>query len=178
MNIMSNNVSIIKANETFSDLLSEIAKITFIESHGSSAESEDINNYVAENYSIDNLKKELQDSANIYHILYYNHQIAGYSKIILNSPYKNSKTKNVSKLERIYLLKRFYNLGLGQKLFEFNVSFIKENKQTGIWLFVWKKNQRAITFYQKNGFVSIDSYDFKISKNHSNPNHLMFLNLK
>jgi ribosomal protein S18 acetylase RimI-like enzyme len=170
--------SIVRANEKDSQLLSEIAKITFIESHGNSAELEDINNYVAENYSDDIFKKELQDLRNIYHILYHKDQVVGYSKIIPNSPYSDSEVKEIAKLERLYLLKEFYNLNLGSELLEFNVNLAREYKQLGIWLFVWKENHRAINFYKKNGFIIIGSFDFKISESHSNPNHQMFLSFK
>ena len=171
-------VSIVKAKEDDSHLLSEMAKITLLESHGNSATAEDMNHYVTKNYSEDVLKKELQDPGNIYHILYYNNKAAGYSKIILNSPYEKGSVKNMAKLERLYLLKEFYNLHLGVKLFEFNVNLIKESKQSGVWLTVWTENQRAINFYKKNGFEIIGSCDFKISETHSNPNHQMLLSFK
>jgi ribosomal protein S18 acetylase RimI-like enzyme len=170
--------SIVKANENDSRLLSEIAKITFIESHGNSAKPEDINNYLAEKYSDDILKKELQDLKNFYYILYYKDEVAGYSKIIPNSPYSNSEAKDIAKLERLYLLKEFYNLNLGLELLELNINLAKEHKQLGIWLFVWEENHRAINFYKKNGFIIISRYYFKISERHSNPNHLMFLSFK
>ena len=80
--------------------------------------------------------------------------------------------ENITKLERIYLLKEFY---LGAELFEYNVRLAKENNQKGMWLFVWVENERAVNFYKKNGFVIIGSHDFKISETHSNPNHQMFL---
>ncbi len=126
-------------------------------------------------YSDDVLREELLDPANIYYIIYYNDEAAGYSKTILNSPYTNSKTKNLAKLERLYLLRKFYNLNLGQELFTFNIKLMKENGQTGVWLFVWKENQRAINFYIKNGFKIIGSHDFKISDTHSNPNYHMLI---
>jgi diamine N-acetyltransferase len=167
--------SIVKAREEDAQLLSEIATITFIESHGSCAKAEDINNYVAENYSTNAFKKELSDEKNIYYFIYHDKQPAGYSKIILNTPYTGSELKNITKLERLYLLKEFYNLKSGLELFQFNIALSKRNGQMGMWLFVWKENQRAVNFYKKAGFVIIGSYDFKISATHSNPNHQMFL---
>ncbi len=167
--------SIVKANEKDFQLLSGIAKLTFIESHGNSASSEDINFYVAEKYNDNAFKEELSDTRNIYHILYYNNHPAGYSKIIFDSPYPGSQIKNIAKLERLYLLKEFYNLKLGLALFQFNVDLSKRNNQMGVWLFVWKENQRAVNFYKKSGFVIIGSHDFKISESHTNPNHQMFL---
>jgi ribosomal protein S18 acetylase RimI-like enzyme len=85
--------------------------------------------------------------------------------------------EDIAKLERIYILKEFYDLKLGYNLFEFNRSLARENNQKGIWLFVWKGNERAIKFYKKNGFEVIGNFDYKISETHSNPNYQMFLKL-
>ncbi len=130
---------------------------------------------MAKNYNKETFEQELRAKNNIYHVLYYNNRPAGYSKIILDVPYPDGQIKNIAKLERIYLLKEFYDLKLGQELFQFNIALSKQNNQMGIWLFVWKENQRAIRFYQKNGFVIIGSHDFIISETHSNPNHQMLL---
>jgi len=168
-------ISIVKASEKDFQLLSEIAKLTFLESHGHSANPEDINIYVTENYNHDAFREELSDEKNIYYIIYHDNRIAGYSKIIFDSPYSNSQIKNIAKLERFYLLKEFYDLKLGLKLFQFNTELSKANNQLGIWLCVWKENKRAVNFYKRVGFAVIGSHDFKISETHSNPNHQMFL---
>src|SRR5688572_30369608 len=102
-------ISIVKATPDNSQLLSELAVQTFLESHGHSAKPEEINAYVSRNYNTEALKQELLDPKNIFHIIYHNHKPAGYSKIILNYPSEKSTIKNIAKLERIYLLKEFYN---------------------------------------------------------------------
>lgn len=167
--------SIVKAKAEDYSLLAGIARITFRESHGSSASAEDINDYVNEKYNEEVFKSELRDPDNIYHIIYHDKQAAGFSKIIFNSPHSNIKSKNVTKLERIYLLKEFYGMKSGYELFKFNIELSVKNSQSGMWLFVWKENHRAVSFYKKAGFKVIGSHDFKISETHSNPNHQMLL---
>ncbi|MEO8823098.1 MAG: GNAT family N-acetyltransferase [Ginsengibacter sp.] len=171
-------ILITRANENDAQLLSKLAEQTFIESHGKSAKWEEINNFIEQNYNEPVLEKELQDPRNIFHLLYHSDTVAGYSKMVLDSPYLKSEVKNVAKLERIYLLKEFYHLNLGSTLFEFNADLAKQNNQSGMWLFVWIENRRAIDFYRKKGFSIIGIHDFKISENHSNPNHQMFLGFK
>jgi ribosomal protein S18 acetylase RimI-like enzyme len=83
--------------------------------------------------------------------------------------------KNVTKLERLYVLKEFHHLKLGLELFNFNVELSKKNNQAGMWLFVWTENLKAINFYKKAGFNIVGKYNFKISETHSNPNHQMLL---
>ncbi len=168
---------IVRATEDDSHLLSELAKRTFIESHGHSATALEIDAYISKAYDADALTTELRNQENKYIIIYKNNQPAGYSKIILNCPYENSKIENLAKMDRFYLLKDFYGQNLGSELFNFNINFIKENKQSGMWLYVWKENKRAVNFYLKQGFTIIGTHDFMISETHSNPNHQMLLSL-
>ncbi|MEO8665214.1 MAG: GNAT family N-acetyltransferase [Ignavibacteria bacterium] len=168
-------ITIVRANEKNSELLAHIGKISFIESHGISASPENINTYVAENYNEDVFNKELSDLKNIYHIIYHNNCPAGYSQIVLNSDHSNIKIKNATKLDRLYLLKEYYGLKLGYELLKFNIELSQTNKQTGMWLFVWKENQQAVRFYEKTGFNIVGSHDFKLTDTHSNPNHQMLL---
>ena len=167
--------SIVKATQADINVLAEVGRQTLLESHGHSAPKEDMDAYVDKNYSPAFFQNELNDPKNIYHIIYYNGRPAGYSKLILNYPNALIPLKNVTKLERIYLLKEFYELKLGLELFRFNLEISKSNNQSGIWLFVWKENTRAFNFYVKNGFKIIGSHDFRISETHSNPNYQMFL---
>lgn len=167
--------SINKATLADAPLLAELGKATFIESHGHSASQEDIEGYVQDKYTVDAMETELSDPRNVFYIIYYKDQPAGFSKIIFNVPHANIQQANVTKLERIYLLKQFYGLQLGQELLQFNIQLSKEKDQAGMWLFVWTENPRALRFYEKAGFKVIGSHDFALTENHSNPNYQMLL---
>lgn len=167
--------SILKVNDKDIQMLADIGRISFVESHGNSASEADINEYVKKNYTYESIRDEIRNADNIYHFIYFDKQPAGYSKIIYNVPHANIPFENVTKLDRIYLLKDFYGLKLGYELFTFNVELSKKNGQAGMWLFVWKENHRAVNFYKKTGFKIIGSHDFKLSETHSNPNHQMLL---
>lgn len=167
--------SIVKAKVNCYQLLADIGRTSFIESHRSSAAQCDIETYVSKNYDKDVIKAELSDPKNIYHVIYYDEKPAGYSKIIFNAPNSNILKDNVTKLERLYLLENFYGLKAGYELLNFNIELSRKNNQSGMWLFVWKENHRAVNFYKKTGFKIVGSYDFKITESHSNPNHQMLL---
>jgi ribosomal protein S18 acetylase RimI-like enzyme len=167
-------ISIKQATVSDAALISEIGIQSFIESHGNSASTENITAYIALKFNKEVLIEELNDPKNIFHILYFNDEPAGYSKIIFNDPHEAIEDKNVTKLERLYLLESFYGKGLGTILFDFIIGLSKKEKQAGIWLQVWTENKRAIAFYKKSGFVVKAETFFKISETHSNPNHLMY----
>jgi diamine N-acetyltransferase len=167
--------SIVKATSEDFKLLADLGKVSFRESHGNSALEADIDWYVNEKYTDDVFKQDLKDPKSSYHIIYQNKQLAGYSKISFDAQHSNIGMEKVTKLERLYLLKEFYGLKLGLELFNYNIKLSKQNNEIGMWLYVWKENHRAISFYKKTGFKIIGSYDFKITETHSNPNHQMLL---
>ncbi|MGY0392343.1 GNAT family N-acetyltransferase [Bizionia sp. KMM 8389] len=168
-------LQIIKANRSHAALLANIGETTFLESHGSSAPKQDILDYISNKLTSSTFETELEDSDNSFHIAYYNGNPVGYSKIIFSSALPHLPFKNITKLERIYILEAFHNLKIGRDLFHFNRNLAMKNNQVGMWLYVWTENKKAISFYKKAGFKIIDTYQFKISKNHSNPNHQMLL---
>ena len=166
---------ITKATPSNAKDLAEIAKASFLPAHGHSAPKKDIDTYLKDNFSEANFVKELSNPENHYYLIYDNQKLAGYSKITLNTTNKNIASKNVTYMSRLYVLKEFYGLGVAKELFDFNIKFSKQHNQGGIWLAVWIENKRAINFYTKMGFEIVGKYDFRISKTHTNPNHIMFL---
>lgn len=154
--------------------LSRLSKSTFIASHGHSAAEKDINIYIRFAYSVKKLENELNDPNSIFHFIGFQNEIAGYSKLSLNTNYPKIGSSPLSKLDRIYIAEKFLDKKLGQTLFDFNLEIARQNNQQGIWLYTWIENHRAIKFYKKNGFEIIDERDFKISNSHSNPNYIMY----
>ena len=167
-------IDIVKASIENTELISEISGKTFVESHGHSASEKDITDYVLKNYSVETITKELQKENNNYYLLYYNQQAIGFSNIVFNAPNPKIESQTVTKLDRIYILEAFHGLKLGKHFFDFNLQLSKQHEQTGMWLYVWIENTKAIGFYEKNGFKIIANTSFKISENHSNPNYWMY----
>jgi GNAT superfamily N-acetyltransferase len=168
-------IKIIKATIEHSEMIAEIGKQTFLESHGHCASIDDVNSFILKTYNKHAISKEFEDSKTQYHIVYFNDKVAGFSKIEMNIPNKNISDLNVTKLDRLYVLKEYYGKDIGSKLFDFNIMVSKKYHQKGIWLATWIENKRAINFYNKKGFKIVGEYSYKISETHSNPNHIMYL---
>lgn len=164
-----------KATIKDAGLLSKLSVAAFLPAHGHSASKEIIDNYIAANFSEENFIKELSNSDFQYHLIYYKEELAGFSKVIFNSQNQFITDVNATKMERLYLLEKFYNLGLGKELLTFNIQLAQKNKQAGIWVFVWIENTKAIAFYKKRGFKKVGNSDFVLSPTKSNPNHNLYL---
>jgi ribosomal protein S18 acetylase RimI-like enzyme len=168
-------ISVIRATERDYKPIVSIGKVSVEESHRGSNSDDVMNAFLEKNYNDDAIKEELNDVNNIYHIIHYQDRPAGFSKIILDDKHPNIAAENVAKLDRIYLLKEFYGLKLGLELLNFNIELSKANGQSGMWLYAWIGNQRAIDFYLKAGFTIIGSHKYYVTETHYDVSHQMYL---
>jgi diamine N-acetyltransferase len=68
--------------------------------------------------------------------------------------------KESLEIERIYIKKEFQKHGLGKLLFNKAMEIAGKRNKKKIWLGVWEKNENAIAFYQKMGFVQTGTHSF------------------
>lgn len=167
--------SIRPATEEDIPLLIRLAIDTFRESHGHSAAEADLVAYIDKKYTEEGLRAELRAEGSRYHIVYAGDQPAGFSWLVLNTPCPGIDEEPLAKLERIYVLREFYDRKLGGLLFDNMAALARAEGQRGLWLYVWTKNERALRFYRKQGFEVVGHYDFQLSATHSNPNYRMLL---
>ena len=156
-------------------ILTQVGRRSLLESHGHSAPAEVMQAYISEKFTEASLEQELADPQNIFHIIWHNQQPAGYSKIIYSQPLANVSQKKITKMERLYLLQEYYSLKLGQQLLQFNIELSRSQGEEGMWLYVWKENERAMRFYTKAGFKIIGDGWFRLTDEHANPNWQMLL---
>jgi ribosomal protein S18 acetylase RimI-like enzyme len=168
-------VSIIRLTPSDATLLATIGGTTLIESHGHSAPAQVMQEYVDKSFSTETCLAELMDGNNIFHAVFYNNEPAGYSKIVFDCPHPALPLQPVTKLERLYLLNQFYDLKLGHQLLQQAIDLSSAQGEQGMWLNVWKENERAIRFYQKQGFETVGESEFVLTPTHANPNWVMLL---
>ncbi len=170
-------ISVIRATEKDFQPIVNIGRVAVTEAHRESTTAENMKAYIDSNYSDDAIQEELKDPGNIYHIVHYNGKPVGFSKIILNAAHPDIGAANVTKLDRIYVLTAYHNLKLGLELLQFNIRLAENNNQSGLWLYTWIGNTRAINFYLKTGFKIIGSHKFYVTETFYNLNHHMLLSL-
>jgi diamine N-acetyltransferase len=168
-------ISIRKAEQKDSAAITAIGKSAVEKAHRESCAAEILGQYMQTHYNEAAIEKELADSNNIYHLLYYNNEPAGFSKIVLNTAHNNITLPHTTKLDRIYLLEEYFDKKLGCELLQHNVALSKTAQQQGMWLFTWVGNQRAVNFYKKAGFDIVGSHMFHVTAAHANENHHMLL---
>lgn len=142
--------------------LQKIGKQTFIETYASFNTEENLKAYLENNFSKKKLKTALIAQHSEFYFAILRNTIIGYLKINIGQPPEEVKDKNTIEIERIYVYAEYYGKKVGQALCEKAVKIAKEKKVSFLWLGVWEENQRAIHFYQKNGFTQFGTHVFKL----------------
>lgn len=118
--------------------------------------------YIDNNLSVDKLSSELADPNSEFYFALADTEIIGYLKINQGQAQTELKDKSAIEIERIYVLKAHHGQKVGQILYDKALSIARQTKSEYVWLGVWEKNQRAINFYKKNGFIEFDKHVFKL----------------
>lgn len=123
---------------------------------------ENMNAYLQKSFSTAQLISELSDPNSEFYIAKLNALVIGYLKVNSGEAQTEIKDQKSLEIERIYVLSKFHGKKFGQLLYEKALAISKQKKVSYVWLGVWEKNQKAILFYQKNGFAIFDTHIFKL----------------
>ncbi|MFC4816729.1 MULTISPECIES: GNAT family N-acetyltransferase [unclassified Flavobacterium] len=142
--------------------LQEIGKRTFQETFASENSEEDMKNYLETSFANEKIMAELEDENSEFYFVELEEKAIGYLKVNSGSSQTEIKSEDALEIERIYVLKEFHGKKAGQILFDKAIQIARANNKKYVWLGVWEENQRAIRFYEKNGFVAFDKHIFKL----------------
>ncbi|GKV68383.1 spermidine/spermine N(1)-acetyltransferase [Sporosarcina sp. NCCP-2716] len=140
--------------------LQEISTETFNETFKDLNTAENMYAYLERAFNIPQLKIELDNSFSGFYFVYFNNKIAGYLKVNINDAQSEKMGDESFEVERIYIKNKFQKHGLGKYLLNKAFEIAKEGDKKKIWLGVWEKNENAIAFYKKMGFVQTGSHSF------------------
>lgn len=144
------------------DQLQNIGRQTFYETFSGANSTENMQAYLEEGFSLEKLEKELTNKDSEFYFATSGDQIIGYLKINFASAQTEIRDLHSLEIERIYVLQAFQGQRIGQMLYAKCLEIANLRNLKYVWLGVWNQNQKAIRFYEKNGFVAFDKHIFKL----------------
>jgi diamine N-acetyltransferase len=156
------NIRVTRVTAEDLDSLLEISRTTFRETFAESNSPDDMQKYLDENLNRDTLRDQLTHPDSEFYFAVIDESPVGYMKLNFGAAQTELKDVNAVEIERIYALKEFHGKQVGQTLYHKAVDIAKSGKLQYLWLGVWEKNQRAIAFYRKNGFVEFGKHVFML----------------
>lgn len=116
--------------------------------------------YTNRAFSKEQLKSEIENPDSQFQFLKNDDALVGYFKLNYDLAQSDIKDPHALEIERIYILKEYQNLKLGNYLLDKIKEIAILKNLDYIWLGVWEKNTNAIRFYEKNDFRIFSSHEF------------------
>lgn len=158
------NLQIREANQEDAQFIALLGRTTFTETFGHLfRDRNDLVEYYERTFSVAKIRSSLQKPNNVFFIAFADELPVGYAKLKLNCASEFLPSENISQLQKIYVLKDFLSMKIGLHLQNKLIESASE-KNESIWLSVLHSNERAIQFYEKNGFRKIGEHGYSIGK--------------
>lgn len=140
--------------------LIEISRDTYYETFSWGNSEENMQAYLIQAFSKEQLTSELIDVNSEFYSARLNHLTCGYLKISFGSFQNAFKGENGMELARIYVSVKCQGKGVGKQLLDKAIKIAIDKEMSFVWLGVWEKNEKALSFYKKNGFKVVGTHSF------------------
>jgi ribosomal protein S18 acetylase RimI-like enzyme len=170
------NLHLAKCTNTDLDKLISISRETFIDAFEKQNNPDDFKAYMKNAFSREQISRELSHPQMSFYLVYSEDEPIGYFKLNENEAQGDIKDNNAIELERIYVKSPFQRNKIGEFMLNHIKGIAISKNKSYLWLGVWKKNNTAIRFYEKNGFIKFGEHPYYIGSD-KQMDWLMKLNL-
>lgn len=157
---MTTTISIRRGLPEDNFLLARIGAETFIHAFGPDNTPEDMQLYIQSAFSPETQAAELADPSSLFLIAELGREPVGYARLLESDPPPGVTGSRPIEIVRIYARPEWIGHGVGAALMRACLREAALKECDTIWLGVWERNQRAISFYKKWGFVPVGSHAF------------------
>ncbi|USS89891.1 GNAT family N-acetyltransferase [Fructilactobacillus cliffordii] len=149
------------SKQTVRNLHQMIVK-TFWDTYRGTSADHNIADYLEQNYSLEQVKKQLQQPNCAFYFILVNGKIGGYMKLNFDEAQTENYQGKSLEVEKLYVLPAFKRQGLGTKLLDFAEETAVKRDEDYMWLGVWSENEKAKAFYQEIGFHQETTHTFEL----------------
>lgn len=158
------SLQIIPALPEHAHALSDFSSAAFYDAYKYANTEEDMRQYVSEHFSEDEIRKEIGAKNTFIFLAMIDEKIVGYVKLGTATSPEELEGKPAIEIERFYVDKKLQSKKIGSALMKHIITFSKKQGKKIIWLGVWKKNIRAVAFYEREGFVKFGETIFTLGR--------------
>lgn len=144
--------------------LSEFSAAAFYDAYAYANTAADMQQYIAEHFSEEEILKELSTKNTFIILAMLEDKIVGYAKLGTATSPEQLNGKPAIEIERLYVDKNLQSQKIGTALMKYLIQFSKAQGKKIIWLGVWKKNLRAVAFYEREGFEKFGETIFTLGR--------------
>lgn len=144
--------------------LSQLAERTFRETFGAQNSAEDMDLHCQSSYSESIQAREIA-AANMVTILAEDgRRLIGFSQLRWDRAPTCVVAESPGEILRLYVVKEWHGRGVAQELMNAGLEAVQRHGSDVVWLGVWERNPRAISFYKKFGFREAGDHIFPLGR--------------
>ena len=143
------------------ELLADLGRRLFEQTFGAENSSKDMHQYMSEAFAPARQLQELADPDRVAWLAAVDgREPVGFAMVRRESVGDGVAASTPVEVERIYVDSALHGGGVGRRLMDACVTQARAWKADVLWLGVWERNPRAISFYEKGGFRTVGSHTF------------------
>lgn len=142
--------------------LQVFSRRTFAETFAESNSPEDLETYLEERLSFEQISAELCNPESIFILAESAGELLAFAKVNWGTAQTVARGAHSFELERLYVVKHAKGKGLGSILMEWALNQARANGAEELWLGVWEHNLEAREFYARHGFSEVGSHIFTL----------------
>lgn len=155
-------IEIKRATPNDAKILADLGQSTFIDAFAKDNTKEDLDLYVAANFSADKQLQEILDPKRIIEIAWIANQPVGFLHLFKSHPDPAVTGDRPIELLKLYVDSSQHGKGVGPALMDKCIQLARNETFQTIWLGVWEKNIKAQRFYKKYGFITVGTHIFRV----------------
>lgn len=157
---MDTGIMVRIATEDEAELIADISRKTFYQAFAHVNTKENMDKFMNEQFTREKLIKEVTAPGNIFLLAFSDQVPVGYVRLREGEGRTEFGQKDPIEIARFYVVNTSIGIGVGKEMMRKCIALAKEMKKDVIWLGVWERNKRAISFYTKWGFEKFGEQDF------------------
>jgi ribosomal protein S18 acetylase RimI-like enzyme len=153
-----------KAHRHDAKQLADLAKRTFRETFGAQNTAEDMALHCQTSYSESIQDREISSPDMTTFVAEENERFVGFAQVRRGVSPSCIIARSPGEIQRLYVESEWHGKGLARDLMHACIEEMKSRGSDVIWLGVWERNPRAISFYKKFGFVEVGDHVFPLGR--------------
>jgi ribosomal protein S18 acetylase RimI-like enzyme len=148
--------------------LAALAGRTFRYTFADDNSPDDIEVYVRDSFSLDRVRAELADDVNTFLLAFMDGEVRpdGYAKLRTGTTDPSVTGPDPVELQRLYVDRSAIGHGVGAALMRASLDAARSAGHRTLWLGVWERNARAISFYERWQFERVGDHVFRLGSDH------------
>lgn len=150
------------ATTAYAPALAALAARLFYQAYRGSHETADLDAYVAEHFPVARVELDLAKPTSAWFVVEDGTDLIGYAELRNREAPPEALGRTALELGRFYVDAAWHGRGVAATLLQEVAAEARHRGAELLWLVVWSDNERAKSFYRKQGFEKVGTTPYRI----------------